>query len=1039
MGNIGSLHKVVDPTLLREAMKELGSAYGIKDKNTFVQLLLDKAATDDGKLHGDEIEDFDANPQLKELADTIISLQGNGKFGHEIIAAVTKFCKDAKGDDKVAKQLKDPPDKKDEGPFISITQSESVGENHKREFGFLRDHGIEDIIKDMGQDLKDGAKRQSVSVIEFHDPLLNFSNRDSAAAQIFLQALPSIEISRAVPYFDMKAIVKGAPFVENAQVNDDGFKFGNGISIYKFLSGERIETDEKTVRNLVSAIPVELSVPPPNLNGVAGQGKVKKPQTTEGSITVAGMEVFTSPQTMVRGDWQHQDLNTTDSNYGSGAKPTQIPQENKILDKFRPLMTIESFNVKVTPASGMLATKSADVKIKLHDKTRLNQVIPFIQPAKLGLCDIQIEWGWSHPETDPAKNPYGALINSMRCKELYGVMNSSYTFTPEGQVDITLKLFSKGAQRATFELVSNNKKMGKHPGDALKELVMNIRAAVKKLKGAGFSMNEEMGAPDVFGKTASVTGLLGLDEKKDLPAIQKFIDNMTKKSGKNEENKKAWQDLSTQFGKATEGQKAYHEQLEEGILKQIGNLCENDKGKTTNDPYLVEDTVKSPTKFGHKGNLFSIKHTTHVSLGKVLLEMVAKPLLATGQFNEVQMVFYPMNEFAMWARSLNVAQYPINKVKLQKRLTGQIKKTPTLTIQKLLNMIKKTFVNFTGDDIYGMSAAYSAEPNDDGKYEMKEDFTKDEKAKQDFSIAKSAVLSECYKGEGAEKRFKKPSIQMWVECVQHQDNPKVSILRLHFFDKACSSYSSYAQLWSSASSGDLGVIGKYANADKSVKKADKKLEKAPKKEKKKYEELRENRIKRRSKHEAHAKRQLKQFQDNGLIKPIKVKTKNDKNEEVVVTKYQIAGGPDQIRGILAANMPTLKYGTEFSGILNASLQTNSNPQMETIHMQRQGGQSGTSDGFDSGLPMSVKPVTLTIDTFGCPYVNFGQQFFVDFQTNTTIDDIYAVSGVSHSLSPSEFKSSITLSPLNKTGQFRNISDSFDDAVAVTEQQAERVG
>ena len=92
--NITSLNKVVDPTLLREAMKELGNAYGIKDKNSFIQLLLDKSANDkDGELHADEIENFDTNPQLKELADTIISLQGNGTFGDEIRDSIIEFCK----------------------------------------------------------------------------------------------------------------------------------------------------------------------------------------------------------------------------------------------------------------------------------------------------------------------------------------------------------------------------------------------------------------------------------------------------------------------------------------------------------------------------------------------------------------------------------------------------------------------------------------------------------------------------------------------------------------------------------------------------------------------------------------------------------------------------------------------------------------------------------------------------------------------------------------------------------------------------------
>ena len=71
-------------------------------------------------------------------------------------------------------------------------------------------------------------------------------------------------------------------------------------------------------------------------------------------------------------------------------------------------------------------------------------------------------------------------------------------------------------------------------------------------------------------------------------------------------------------------------------------------------------------------------------------------------------------------------------------------------------------------------------------------------------------------------------------------------------------------------------------------------------------------------------------------------------------------------------------------------------------------------------------------------INFGQQFFVDFSTNTSIDDIYAVSGVSHSLSPSEFKTQIKLSPLNKLGQFRALTDQFDDAMAMASETGENI-
>tara|TARA_B100000674_G_C37887726_1_gene937457 strand:+ start:39 stop:1121 length:1083 start_codon:yes stop_codon:yes gene_type:complete len=353
--------------------------------------------------------------------------------------------------------------------------------------------------------------------------------------------------------------------------------------------------------------------------------------------------------------------------------------------------------------------------------------------------------------------------------------------------------------------------------------------------------------------------------------------------------------------------------------------------------------------------------------------------------------------------------------------------------------MKKLFINFIGDDIYGLSKFY-AKNKETGKRELQKAYQDDENKKQEYAAEKVRVLEACY-GIDGEKRFKKPNVQMWVECVSHENDPTQTILRLHFFDKATTSYSSYSQLWQAASSSDLGTMGKYNSAQKKFNKAvnSPPPEKSKNKDKKEWEELCKSRYQRVVDHKVLAEQQRKNFEASGLLEPFKVKksTKDaDGNEPGEVTKFRIKGGPDQLRGILAANMPTLKYGTEYSGILNASLQTNSNPQMETIHMQRQGKSSGPTGAMDNGLPMTVKPVELSLDTFGCPFINFGQQFFVDFQTNTTIDDVYAVSGVSHSISPTEFNTSIKLTPLNKLGQFRSMVDQFDDAAAIAAETAE---
>ena len=246
-------------------------------------------------------------------------------------------------------------------------------------------------------------------------------------------------------------------------------------------------------------------------------------------------------------------------------------------------------------------------------------------------------------------------------------------------------------------------------------------------------------------------------------------------------------------------------------------------------------------------------------------------------------------------------------------------------------------------------------------------------------------------------------------------------------------------MWGAASAKDIGVIGQYKQARDQFnhKSSDPPKGKNDKKTRERYAEIKKNREARMNQHEKKAIEAQKAFIANGLIESFdyEVVDRRTGKKEIKNGAFRIKGGPDQLRGILAANMPTLKHGTEFSGILSANLATNSNPAMETIHMQRRGSPSGPSGAQDTGLPMQIKPVTLSMETFGCPFINFGQQFFCDFQTNTTTDDIYAVSGVSHTLTPSEFKTSINMTPLNKLGQFRSLTDTIDAAVAVAADAA----
>jgi len=88
---------------------------------------------------------------------------------------------------------------------------------------------------------------------------------------------------------------------------------------------------------------------------------------------------------------------------------------------------------------------------------------------------------------------------------------------------------------------------------------------------------------------------------------------------------------------------------------------------------------------------------------------------------------------------------------------------------------------------------------------------------------------------------------------------------------------------------------------------------------------------------------------------------------------------------------------------------------------------------DSGLPMRVSPTSLSIETFGCPLFNFGQQIFFDFGTGTTADNIYAVVGIDHTIGPGEFKTSVKLIQLDTWGKFESMIDTVDSVLTATSQ------
>ena len=80
--------------------------------------------------------------------------------------------------------------------------------------------------------------------------------------------------------------------------------------------------------------------------------------------------------------------------------------------------------------------------------------------------------------------------------------------------------------------------------------------------------------------------------------------------------------------------------------------------------------------------------------------------------------------------------------------------------------------------------------------------------------------------------------------------------------------------------------------------------------------------------------------------------------------------------------------------------------------------------------MRIIPTTLNLTTQGCPLIHFAQQYFVDFNTGTTADNIYGVTGITHSFSQGEFTTGIKFAPMDAYGRYIGVIDQVRNAQAV---------
>ena len=124
-----------------------------------------------------------------------------------------------------------------------------------------------------------------------------------------------------------------------------------------------------------------------------------------------------------------------------------------------------------------------------------------------------------------------------------------------------------------------------------------------------------------------------------------------------------------------------------------------------------------------------------------------------------------------------------------------------------------------------------------------------------------------------------------------------------------------------------------------------------------------------------------------------------------------------VKQIMKRSYPTIIYGSNGSTVKNISVSANTSGELsnvlavESYGKLRDGQIKGHS--YESEYEsITTLPNTVTVNMLGQPMIGRGNNIFIDFGTNTSLDNIYTVKTVSHSLNKGDFSTTVQLVPSN---------------------------
>lgn len=861
-------------------------------------------------------------------------------------------------------------------------------------------------------------------------PYLNPAVGRSADIEIFLNYMPSYVLSRIVPYVDVE-FQFGRPFEEKSNPNK---LLSTGLM--KFLAGG-----------------VQFNTPAQNANDVLALGHriirdkdtVKKVDEKTKELTLvgteksyAGMEIFTSPQTLVN--------------------PEQLDSSRRykeIIDPFRPFMSMTSLNITVAPTVGYFTNKTGTLVLKLHDRSRLSEIGDLLQPEIYTRTTLWITYGWVHPnETD---NPYATFVNNnLMTRELYGIKNAAYSFENDGQVTITLQLYTLGAS----EMMDLKVTAGPDPVTSEKSIdqiqqEMNhlFREIARLANKMGILGEESGGTADIRAYQIVNTAVRGefpnLKETNVQKAMQALSAGLTKSQVDSDDAIDLLEAMQKLYAPSQKDAKKFEFNVkrENAVDKMIAvrfkQLAENDKdpwipwtmpgaSPDKNSP-LAKNTFNQAELKRYETQIIEAKNKGKkanmssgiCSFAKLVSTFVSQQVAEAQIADEFQVFFYAFNESAGAASGQSIANFPIDLVMFRDQFSIFVNQNGSskISIAEFLRFAIESQLHDPRSLGYGTRDYYKP-------FVKGEVATLDDKKKEQFESWMTAHQSKY-------GPFHIPTIEAHLEAIPLVSSAEEIVdmmsdvvlnrsakevfynaqgtmrrymkgryaLRLHIYDKQLNPYKEIE----TAIKPPSGAPGHYILISNNAEAAD---------------------ARRKAGGEDALMSMLTKLYAGENLK---------QSERSIVEKVFVPmdlSTNKKVKDYISSIVPTILVGANGSTITSAQLSTNQDALLSSVQMMKQSGranQQTPAGAGPGGLPITVIPGQLQMTTLGCPMANLTQKYFVDFNTGTTADNIYCVSKLTHTFTPGKFETSWGFVWADAYGRIAGASDMTDYLKFLTKQ------